>query len=260
MKGLEAIPYVEILGIRIRHTTLADCLHLCAKTIIHHDQLRISPCNLEILMRARVNPLLREYLNSSLTIADGVPLLWASRLLNRPLPERVSGTDLVYALCEQAARYGWKVYLLGSEPEINQRAQACLRTLYPELQVTGDGPPIDLDNASLNEAIAQKVREAGTQLLFVGLGTPKQELWLRNYLERTGAYVGMSMGGALDIISGRYKRAPRWMRQHGFEWLFRLTQQPGYLWKRYLSNLAFFWYLAGQFLSERFFQQRVKRE
>jgi N-acetylglucosaminyldiphosphoundecaprenol N-acetyl-beta-D-mannosaminyltransferase len=252
MASLESIPFVEILGVRIRRVNFPQCLEYCEETVRERGRLQIATCNLDFMRFARSDEQLRCVLNRTLNVADGVPLLWAARLLGSPLAGRVNGTDLVWALCGLAARHGWRVFLLGAESALNGEAQARLRERNPGLVTAGDSPMVDLSREEDNLALARKIRDFDATIIFGALGCPKQEFWLDRYLAETGACLGMGVGGALDIIAGKYRRAPRWMQRCGLEWAFRLSQQPRYLWRRYLADAAFFGSLARQLAGRRF--------
>lgn len=245
------LPAADILGVLVRRVSFEETISLCQQAIEEDDKLQITTCNLDFLQKARANRDYQELLNRTLNVADGVPLIWASKLLKQPLPGRVNGTDILERLCQMAADKGWRVYLLGAMPDVNQAARDRLTERYPGLQIYGHGPQIELTDDEANRAIATEVAKAKPDILFVALGAPRQDFWIDRYQALTGAKVAMGCGGALDIVSGLYKRAPLWMQRNGLEWLYRLTQQPGYLWKRYLSQAVFFFRVLLQSLSLR---------
>lgn len=175
------------------------------------------------------------YQGVSLCLADGKPLIWASRLLGTPLPAKISGSDLVWPLMELAGRRGWRVYLLGGPPGV---ADAVAARLVSELGVCVVGtasPVIRLEGSpGEDDADVERVRAARPDLLLVALGTPKQERWIHRVLPRIRPAVAIGVGAALDFVAGRVRRAPRWMSGAGLEWLFRLAQEPRRLAHRYL--------------------------
>lgn len=177
----------------------------------------------------------RAYDAASLSLADGQPLIWASRLLGTPLPEKVSGSDLVWPLVQRAASRGWRVYLLGGAPGV---AAAAARRMETELGVCVAGVDVpEIDVASPDPAgvaAAERVRAARPHLVLVALGAPKQERWIHRNLERMRPSVVLGVGAALDFVAGRVRRAPRWMSRAGLEWLHRLARGPRRLAKRYL--------------------------
>jgi len=178
----------------------------------------------------------RAYEAVDLSLADGMPILWASRLLGRPLPEKISGSDLVLPLMDRAAREGWRVFILGGAPGVGDLAAERLVERFPRIVITGtDAPRIDMDApASARAPVLERVRSAKADLVLVALGAPKQELWIAEAAPALRPAVLLGVGAALDFIAGTARRAPRWMSETGLEWLFRLAQEPRRMWKRYL--------------------------
>lgn len=202
--------------------------------------------NVDHVVLAERHPEFRAaYAAAALSLADGTPIVWAARLLGQPLPERVAGSDLVWPLAERAAAAGWRVYLLGAGPGVADEAAARLRGRLG-LQVVGtDSPRIRLDGPDDSAAALERVRSARPHLLLVGLGAPKQEIWLHRHRAALGGVVSLGVGAGLDFVAGRVPRAPRWMSRAGLEWLFRLSREPRRLWRRYLVDdprfLAVLW-------------------
>jgi N-acetylglucosaminyldiphosphoundecaprenol N-acetyl-beta-D-mannosaminyltransferase len=187
--------------------------------------------------------LLREtYKRAFLVVADGVPLLWAARLLGMHLPERVNGTDLFEALCARAARQGLRVFLLGGREGAAAAAAARLTARHPSLNICGvHCPPMNFErNATENSLVLASISDARPHLLFVGLGAPKQEYWMYRNCEQLGVPVSLGIGVSFELVGGIVPRAPRWMQRSGLEWLYRLGAEPGRLWKRYLVGNTFF--------------------
>jgi N-acetylglucosaminyldiphosphoundecaprenol N-acetyl-beta-D-mannosaminyltransferase len=180
-------------------------------------------------------PFRRAYSRADLCLADGMPILWASRLLGSPLPEKVSGSDLVVPLARLAAERSWRVYLLGGAPGVAAEAGRKMASEFGVRVVGADSPVVDADGGTDDpEETVARVRAARPDLVLVALGAPKQELWIDRFAERVTPAVSIAVGGSLDFIAGRVKRAPAWMSHAGFEWLFRLAQEPRRLWRRYL--------------------------
>jgi len=176
------------------------------------------------------------YEAADLSLVDGVPVLWASRLLGRALPEKVSGADLVRPLAARAALRQWRVYFLGGREGVGARARDILQHEYPGLRIVGTSAPnIDLDSSPDNQKdLLEPVRAARPHLLFLALGAPKQELWAYRIRDLVRPAVILGVGAALDFIAGTVKRAPPWVSVTGFEWLYRLAHEPRRLWRRYL--------------------------
>lgn len=178
------------------------------------------------------------YAAADLSLADGKPIVWASRLLGKPVPEKVSGSDLVLPLLDRAATRGWRVYLLGGAPGVvetaaelltRERGVAIAGTAAPRLPAVGAA---QADPAA--QVAADAVRTARPDLVLVAFGAPKQEVWMHNHRRALAPAVLVGVGASLDFVIGRVRRAPRWMSNSGLEWFWRLAQEPRRLWRRYL--------------------------
>lgn len=192
--------------------------------------------NIDHVVSAEESPAFREaYRAASLSLVDGKPLVWASRLLGAPLPEKVSGADLILPLLERASLRKWRVYFLGARPGVPERAARAALARFPFELVGTDSPEISLEAGHVPTAEALlRVQKARPDLLFVALGSPKQELWIARHREALGPTVALGIGAGLDFLAKEVKRAPAWMSHSGLEWLFRLGQEPKRLWRRYL--------------------------
>jgi len=171
---------------------------------------------------------------ASLSLVDGTPVLWAARLLGTPLPEKVSGSDLVVPLARVAAAHGWRVYLLGAGPGVAAAAAERLRALCGTNVVGWDDAIISADGGAGEGAVLERIRQARPHLIFVALGSPKQELWIHRVRGEIRPAVAVGVGASLDFVAGHVRRAPPWMSRAGVEWLYRLAQEPRRLWRRYL--------------------------
>jgi N-acetylglucosaminyldiphosphoundecaprenol N-acetyl-beta-D-mannosaminyltransferase len=181
--------------------------------------------NVELVMHARRAPGVQAILQrASLVVADGVGVVWGARQLGRVLPGRVPGIDLADRLCAEAARRGWRVCLLGGGPGVAGEAAARLRSRYPGIAVVDAGQ--GYFTSADTDHILGAIRAAAPTLLFAGLGSPRQELWLDEHLASLGVSVAMGVGGTLDVWAGRVRRAPRLMQILGLEWCYRLISQP----------------------------------
>ena len=173
-------------------------------------------------------------------LADGAPLVWASRRGPTPLPERVAGADLVYDLCEHAARLGRGLYLLGGVEGVAVEAARRLQVLYPGLRIVGTAcpPPGSLAGPECDRLIAA-IRATRPDLLLVAFGQPKGELWLNEHLDELGVPACVQVGATLDFIAGRVSRAPRLLQRMGLEWAYRIYTDPARLFPRYARNAMF---------------------
>jgi N-acetylglucosaminyldiphosphoundecaprenol N-acetyl-beta-D-mannosaminyltransferase len=191
--------------------------------------------NVDHVVSAESDEALRHsYARASLSLADGMPVVWAARLLGRPVPEKISGSDLVGPLLDRAAASGFRVYLLGSAPAVAARAAGLLRARGVE--VCGVDSPFlrDPHSAAERQPIVERMRVARPQLVLVAFGSPKQELFIDEARAELPAAVFLGIGASLDFLAGAVRRAPRWMSRWGLEWLYRLVQEPRRLWRRYL--------------------------
>ena len=181
--------------------------------------------------------------NADLVTADGMPIVALSRLMRQPLPERVAGADLVPAICRRCAEDGLSVYVLGGDREAIEAAFAKLRVESCELRVAGIDPAfVKLDEDQ--PEIIERINAAKPDILFVALGNPKQELWMGRNKAKLDAGVMIGVGGTFNFIAGRVKRAPKWMQKSGLEWIYRIVQEPGRLWRRYAYGLVKFGWLS----------------
>ena len=192
--------------------------------------------NVDHVVLAEENRAFRDsYRNASLRLADGMPLVWASRLFGQGVPEKVSGSDLVLPLMQRAAQRGWRVFLLGAAPGVGERAAQVLRSRFG-VEVVGVAAPMLTGTGSAAERaeIVAQLRRASPQLVIVGLGAPKQELFIDAVRAEVGPAVLLGLGASIDFIAGNVRRAPAWMSRNGLEWLYRLCREPRRLWRRYL--------------------------
>jgi N-acetylglucosaminyldiphosphoundecaprenol N-acetyl-beta-D-mannosaminyltransferase len=207
------------------------------------------------LMVSRHDPPTRAaLLGASLVVPDGKPLVWALRALGEPLPDRVYGPELTARYCARCERLGHRVWLYGGE---NQRAldelTAVLRRRHPDLQLAGGwSPPHRALTAEEERDVALRIDADGADVVWVGIGAPRQEQWMARMRPRLEAPVLAGVGAAFDFLAGRKRQAPRWMQDRGLEWAFRITQDPLRLAPRYLRyNPAFLLAFARQFAAER---------
>lgn len=228
---------VWVLGVPFDPVRLAEAADRVASLVESGGAHLVVTANPELVMAARKDPeLVRAVRGASLVVADGIGVVWASRRLGRPLPERVPGVELMEALCERAARQGWPIFLLGGLPGVAEQAAAELRRRWPGLPVAGTHHGYFQVEGAVVEAVAC----SGAALLFCGLGSPRQELWLSRHLDRLGVRVAMGVGGSLDVLAGRSTRAPAWLRRVHLEWLYRLLREPR-RWRRQLALPHFAW-------------------
>ncbi|MEV0380642.1 WecB/TagA/CpsF family glycosyltransferase [Nonomuraea sp. NPDC050643] len=216
---------------------------------------RIVTPNVDICRAAGTDPALKELVCSAeLVVTDGMPLVWAARLLGTPVPGRVTGADLIWSLSDLAARRGWPVYLLGGPPGVARRAAAELTGRHPGLKVCGvHAPPYHFDaTPEGSDRVRRKVVAARPRLVFVGLGFPRQDRLIADLRAELPGVWFLGCGAAIAFAAGTVARAPEWMRRAGLEWAFRLVSEPGRLARRYLvDDLPFAARLLGGCLAAR---------
>lgn len=196
-------------------------------------QHHVVTANLRFVTLARRDPSFARIVNdSSLVVADGMPLIWASKIAGTPLPARITGGNILDWSARLAVREGYSIFLLGAAPGVADDAAQRLQELYPGLKIAGTQH--GYFSAEENDQIVRKIREARPQFLFVAMGCPKQEQWIARNLAALQVPVCVGVGGTLEIITGHLKRAPGWVQSMGMEWFYRMAQEPGRLWKRYL--------------------------
>lgn len=230
---------VDLLGIRFHNVTLDEFFHQVDCMVAARQPSFIVTPNIDHVVRLGQDAeFQRAYARAALVVCDSTPLLWASRLLGVPLRQKLSGSDLVDWLSAHAARAGHRVFLLGAAPGVADEARTILTTRYPGLQIVGVySPPLGFER-DLEEStrIAALVKALRPDLCFVALGSPKQEKWMAGHVQACEVPVMLGIGAGLDFVTGRFRRAPRWMQRCGLEWLWRLCSDPRRLFKRYVID------------------------
>jgi N-acetylglucosaminyldiphosphoundecaprenol N-acetyl-beta-D-mannosaminyltransferase len=197
--------------------------------------------NVDKLVKASHDAELRRIINDcALVNVDGMPVVWASRLLGKPLKERVAGVDLFEALMQRSSQTGWRVFLLGAREEVVSEVKRRYEIKYPGLTVCGyrNGYWKPEEEAG----VVEQIRAAQADLLFVAISSPKKEHFLGQYQEHMKIPFAMGVGGTFDVAVGRVKRAPLWMQKSGLEWFYRFLQEPRRMFRRYfIEDMAFVW-------------------
>jgi len=229
---------INVGGVLVDQVDLAGALDRVQGFLTNGRSNQVVTINLDFLSLAQTNQDFRQTLTEAdLAVADGMPLVWLCRLYGTPLAERVAGVDLFSECCDLASAHGWSVFLLGAGPGIADQAALRLVERYPDLNVVGVyTPPLGPLGPEEDARMLGKIREAAPDFLFVALGAPRQDLWIREHLDELHVPVSMGVGCVFDLLAGSVNRAPAWMQRAGLEWAFRLVQEPGRLWRRYLLN------------------------
>jgi N-acetylglucosaminyldiphosphoundecaprenol N-acetyl-beta-D-mannosaminyltransferase len=223
--GLAAVGRARILNCGLDLCDYAQALERITVMVASGQPHQVVTLNPEMVQYAQRDESFMALVNQAdLITADGISIVWAARKMGYAIEERVTGVDLVGHICRQGARSGWKVYLLGSAPGVAHRAAECLRQRYPGLTVCGchDG----YFSAAEEPALLSDIIGLQPDILLVGLGSPRQEFWIREHMEALRTPAAIGIGGSLDVISGLKKRAPRWMIAGKLEWLYRLLSEP----------------------------------
>ena len=198
--------------------------------------------NVDKLVKASRDPELRQIINDCALInVDGMPVVWASRLLGKPLKERVAGVDLFDALMRRAGEKGWRVFLLGAQEEVVSKVALTYQHRYPKLVLAGYRNGYWKGEAEEAQVVEQ-IREARPDLLFVAISSPKKEQFLGRYQAEMKIPFAMGVGGTFDVAIGHVKRAPVWMQKSGLEWFYRFLQEPRRMFRRYfIEDMVFIW-------------------
>ena len=223
-----------ILETPVHRVTVHDAIRLAHSYLQESRLHQISTVNPEFVMAARGDEAFRQVLlQADLCVPDGIGLVYASRWLGRPLPERVPGSELVYDLAALAAQERCPLFLLGAAPGVAAEAALILQQRHPDLIIAGTyaGSP----DPAENDALVRLINDSKAGMLFVAYGAPRQDKWIaRNRQALATVRVAMGVGGSLDFITGRAVRAPRWVQKLGLEWLHRLYREP-WRWRRMLA-------------------------
>jgi N-acetylglucosaminyldiphosphoundecaprenol N-acetyl-beta-D-mannosaminyltransferase len=202
---------------------------------------RVMYVNAHVVNQSHTTPGLRDALrHADLVYCDGYGVRLAARALHLDVPHRITGADWIWGLAALCELSGQSVYLLGSEPPVAREAADRLARWYPRLEIVGAHHGYFALGSAHNERVIEDIVERAPNIVLVGMGTPKQELWVDRYAERLGGAVVWTVGALFDYVSGHVPRAPRWLADHGLEWIFRLAIEPNRMWRRYLiGNPAF---------------------
>ncbi len=251
-------PRFQVGGVPVDRISMDYAAILLVEALLHRGELPtltvVGP-NAQLVTLAQKDQLFAEALHQAdLAVPDGMSVVLASRLLNVPIPERVTGGDLMERMCAEAAHHGFRVFFLGGLPGAAEMAAFNLRQRYPGLNICGTCcPPFGFENDPAELFWIEKViEEARPDLLCVAFGAPKQEIWMQRHRRRLDVGVILPVGAAFDTQAGLQRRAPEWMQRNALEWLFRLIMEPRRLWRRYLiGNTHFILLVLRQWLHEK---------
>jgi len=248
------LPRVNILGVGISAVNLQQVVRAIEEWIAARDPQYVNVCTVHGVMESQRDPRLRRIINASgLSTPDGMPLVWLSLAHGYREADRVYGPDLMLALCDQGQSTGMRHFFYGGAPGVADLLAKNLQARYPALIVAGiHSPPYRPVDADEDSDVIDAINAAAPDIVWVGLGTPKQDFWVARHRPRLSAPVLIAVGAAFDFHAGLLKQAPRWMQRSGLEWLFRLLHEPRRLAFRYLVyNPLFVWKVALQSLGVR---------
>jgi len=242
---------INILGCPIDNLTLKQTIDLIDKFIKSKKPHQHVVVNADKLLKVRKDNKLKDIIGKCDIInADGMAIVWASKIIGKPLKQRVAGIDLMQILAEHAIIKNYRLYFLGAKQEIITKVVAIYKKKYPELQIVGFKNGYwkpEAENDVINSILLAK-----PDILFVAISSPKKEYFLKKYLDILKVPFVMGVGGSFDVVAGLTKRAPKCMQRIGLEWLWRFIQEPGRLWKRYLiGNVIFIWVVIKEFIKIR---------
>jgi len=241
---------IAMCGAPIDNVSMNEAIE-SIETLINerHAAMVVTPNVDHIVKLQRDAELNNIYQKADLILPDGMPILWGAFFLGTPLKEKVSGSDLFLKLCEMSSKRGYRLFFLGGRPTAAVKAAKALQTLYPNLNICGIySPPLGFEqDQHENKRIIAMINESQPDILFAGLGCPKQEKWIYIHKNACQVPVSIGIGASFEFVAGLVKRAPVWMRQAGLEWFWRFLQEPKRLWRRYfIEDMSYFWLLLKQ--------------
>ncbi|MCL6598835.1 MAG: WecB/TagA/CpsF family glycosyltransferase [Alicyclobacillus macrosporangiidus] len=249
------LPMNRILGIPFAAATTRTIAEFLASACQEKSgHITVHTVNVDHVILARSNRAFCSAMRQAdVKTADGMPIVWLSRLKRQSLPERVTGVDLVTTLFELADEYGLRFFFLGAAPGVAEAAASHVISKYPGVKVVGVYAPSseELKDKRSSDRITGLINESGANVLLVAFGAPKQELWIQSNRDKLQATVSIGVGATLDFLAGAIPRAPVWMRKAGLEWFFRLCSEPRRLWHRYICrDMSFIPLAIKSFISE----------
>lgn len=229
----------KLLNTWVNNLDMEETVAAVEQMIASDRKSYVVAINVDVVMKIEEDPYLKKVVDEAdMVLVDGKPLVWISRLHGNPVKEKISGSDLVPVLCRKAAEKGYRIFILGGKDGVAKAAETRLQRMYPEIQIAGVyAPPFgfEKDAKELNHINAM-ITDAHPDILITCFGCPKQEKWIYENISKYDAKVSVCAGATVDFLAGTVKRAPRWMSDHGLEWLYRFMQEPRRLFKRYFID------------------------
>ena len=234
----ERLARVDVLGVPLSAGTMSNALDEVSRWVVDREPAFAIFRDVHGIMESQRRPeVLEAHRRAGLVACDGMPMVWASRWAGVRNAERVYGPDFMLALCARAEAEGWKSFFYGGKVGVAERLSIRLRGQFPGLCVVGEySPPFRPLTSVEDAAVVEMIDDSGADLVWIGLSTPKQELWMAEHVGRLRAPALLGVGAAFDFLAGEVRQAPRWIRRSGFEWVFRAAMEPRRLGRRYLRN------------------------
>lgn len=228
-----------LLNTQVNNVNMDEIVRIIEKLIADEKRSYVIPINVDVVMKIEVDRYLKQIVDEAdIVLADGKPLIWISKMHKRPIMEKISGSDLVPLLCEIAAEKGYTLFIIGGKDGVARQAKRRLEKQLPDIRIVGTyAPPLgfERDEEEL-EKIRKMISDVRPQLLIACFGCPKQEKWVYENYHKYDATISICAGATVDFLAGNVKRAPSWMSEHGWEWLYRFFQEPRRLFKRYFVD------------------------
>lgn len=230
---------MPFLNTYIDNVSLNEAVDYIVDCIRRKEQIHVLTPNVDQIVRIERDAYFKEiYEHAGLILTDGTPLIWISKLYRKPIKEKICGSDLVPLLAKIASEKGFSIFLLGAMPGVAITAAKRLKKKYKDIQIVGTySPPLgfEKDNEEISK-INEMLLNSKADLLFVGMGVPKQDIFIYENMKKYKIPVSFSIGASIDFLAGNVKRAPKWLNKLGFEWLYRFLKEPKRLFKRYFIN------------------------
>lgn len=233
----------NIFNVKFAKIGLNNLSEVLIEIIQKKQKIHLHTVNVDHLVLAERDKEFNKIMGQAeLVIADGMPIVWYSKMINKPLPERITGVDLSYKICQMSESHEFKVYFLGAAKGVAEQAKANIFSLYKNADIVGCYSPDreELNNEVLNNNIIEDINSSGANVLLVAFGAPFQETWIRKNFSKLNTNINIGVGATLDFMSGSVKRAPLIIQKIGLEWLYRLCSNPKRMFKRYIINDSYF--------------------
>lgn len=244
---------VDVLGVGISAINLTEALETIEGWLQRKDPNYVCVTPAHGVMESRRNPKLRKILNESgMTTPDGMSIVWLLKMYGHSKVTRVYGPDLMLAVCRYSAQQGFRQFLYGGEDGVAEELARKLQTRFPGLSIAGTyTPPFRSLTPEEDKEIIERINRSEADIVWIGISTPKQELWMADHIGKLDAPVIIGVGAAFDFLSGKKLQAPTWMQRNGMEWLFRFLTEPRRLWRRYIQYPKFVLLVIAQLIRSK---------